>query len=116
LRALDLAVQLGVRDAYEPRLGGLPVVALGLGDTEFALVVDDILDAREVAVKPLAGVLARVHAVAGATILGDGSVVLILNPAELRGGVQARSSPLQALNRRPLAARRVLECSLWTTR
>jgi chemosensory pili system protein ChpA (sensor histidine kinase/response regulator) len=109
VQAFDLAVQLGARDAYEPRQGRLPVVAMRLGDAEFALVVDDILEAREVAVKPLAGVLARVHAVAGATILGDGSVVLILNPAQLGSGVPARVSPLRTSQVRPAAARRALD-------
>jgi chemosensory pili system protein ChpA (sensor histidine kinase/response regulator) len=93
IQAFDLAVQLGVRDAYEPRHGRLPVVAFRLGGSEFALVVDEIHDAREVAVKPLAGVLRRTRAVAGATILGDGSVVLILNPAELRGVPGSLSVP-----------------------
>jgi len=107
VQALDLAVQIGARDAYEPREGRLPVVALKLGETEFALVVDDILDAREVAVKPLTGVLRRIHAVAGATILGDGSVILILNPAELRAGVPSGLSPSKLMRIR--ATRRALD-------
>jgi chemosensory pili system protein ChpA (sensor histidine kinase/response regulator) len=109
IQAFDLAVQLGARDAYEPRQGRLPVVALKMGDSEFALVVDDIHDAREVAVKPLAGALRRLRAVAGATILGDGSVILILNPAGLHGVSPAGLNPARMLLSRPYAARRVLD-------
>ena len=92
VRAHDLAVQLGMRDPYDPRQGRLSVVALRVGHEEFALIVDDIFDAREVAVKSLSGMLSRLRGVAGATILGDGTVILILNPAELRSG--AVSTPV----------------------
>jgi chemosensory pili system protein ChpA (sensor histidine kinase/response regulator) len=109
IQAFDLAVQIGVRDAYEPREGRLPVVALRLGDSEFALVVDDILDAREVAVKPMTGVLSRVHAVAGATVLGDGSVLLILNPADLRSQAPARLAAGRLIRSRTAPARRVFD-------
>jgi chemosensory pili system protein ChpA (sensor histidine kinase/response regulator) len=108
--ALDLAVQIGVRDACESREGRLPVIAMRLGETEFALVVDDILEAREVAVKPMTGLLRRTHAVAGATILGDGSVVLILNPSELRSGIPSRFSVRRLLRTLGTgSARRVLD-------
>ncbi len=48
-----------------------------------ALVVDHLVGGREVVIKTLGPHLQRVPAVSGATLLGDGSVVLILNPAEL---------------------------------
>ena len=59
------------------------VVVIKLGEQEYALLVDKIADSREVLVKPLGDLLKHVHGVAGATILGDGGIVLILNPAEV---------------------------------
>jgi chemosensory pili system protein ChpA (sensor histidine kinase/response regulator) len=56
---------------------------LALGGAEVALLVDELRESRQVVVKPLGSLLRRVEGVMGAAVLGDGSVVLILNPAEL---------------------------------
>jgi len=45
--------------------------------------VDRVLEAKEVVVKPLSGILRRHVRFAGATILGDGAVVLIVNSSAL---------------------------------
>jgi chemosensory pili system protein ChpA (sensor histidine kinase/response regulator) len=60
-----------------------PVLVVNTGGAEVALVVDQLLGAREVVVKNLGNHLRQVHGVAGATLLGDGTVVLIVNPADL---------------------------------
>ncbi|MFT5502356.1 MAG: chemosensory pili system protein ChpA (sensor histidine kinase/response regulator) [Gammaproteobacteria bacterium] len=49
------------------------------GDTRVALHVDEILGNREIVVKPLGKQLSQVKSLAGASILADGSVVLILD-------------------------------------
>ena len=51
--------------------------------SRFGLVVDDVLDTQEIVVKPLGRHLKGIQVYAGATILGDGSVVLILDAATL---------------------------------
>lgn len=51
--------------------------------TAFGLVLDRILATREIVVKPLGKQLKRMTWYAGATILGDGSVALILDVAGL---------------------------------
>jgi chemosensory pili system protein ChpA (sensor histidine kinase/response regulator) len=61
----------------------LPVLILNAGGKQVALVVDQILAGREIVVKTLGNHLRRVHGVTGATLMGDGSVILILNPADL---------------------------------
>lgn len=61
----------------------LPIVVVQTGDTQVAFVVDELLGGREVVVKTLGNHLRRVHGVIGSTLMGDGSVVLILNPIEL---------------------------------
>jgi two-component system, chemotaxis family, sensor kinase CheA len=50
---------------------------------ECGLVVDDFDDKVEVILKPLDGVLAGIHAYSGSALLGDGSVLLVLNLKEL---------------------------------
>ena len=60
-----------------------PVVLARLGAETVALLVDAILGNQEVVVKHLGPQLARVPGVAGATVLGTGEIVLILNPMPL---------------------------------
>ena len=55
------------------------VVVVETGSTRFGLVVDTIDDSKEIVVKPLGRHLKNCECFAGATILGDGSVSLILD-------------------------------------
>ncbi len=69
----------------ELRLGDGPgsesvnIVVLQAGDRQFGLVVDEINDTEEIVVKPLSKQLKSVACFAGATIMGDGRVALILD-------------------------------------
>lgn len=56
------------------------VMVIQVGERRYGLVVNDVLDTEEIVVKPLAQILRDVNVFSGATILGDGSVVLILDP------------------------------------
>jgi chemosensory pili system protein ChpA (sensor histidine kinase/response regulator) len=56
---------------------------LRAGEQHLALEVDDLLGNQEVVVKNIGPQLARVVGIAGATVLGDGEIVLILNPVAL---------------------------------
>ncbi len=56
------------------------VMVIQVGERRYGLVVNDVLDTEEIVVKPLATILRDVDVFSGATILGDGSVVLILDP------------------------------------
>ena len=55
------------------RVGGAPV----------GLVVDRFREGMEVILKPLDGVLASLRGYSGTALLGDGSVLLVLNLKEL---------------------------------
>ena len=55
------------------------IVVLRADDREFGLVVDEINDTQEIVVKPLGKQLKSINAYAGATIMGDGKVALILD-------------------------------------
>ena len=86
----------------------IPVVITQAGEREVAIAVDQLLGGHEVVVKTLGTHLRRVHGVVGSTLMGDGSIVLILDPAELvantyRTGSRAPdqpSGPRRAINRR----------------
>lgn len=63
----------------------LPVLLLHGADHPTALQVDDLLGSREIVVKSIGSQLSSISGLSGATILGDGRVVLILDmPALIR--------------------------------
>ncbi|HET6144325.1 MAG TPA: chemotaxis protein CheA [Candidatus Acidoferrales bacterium] len=55
------------------------IVVLQADDRQFGLVVDEIIDTEEIVVKPLGKKLKGVKIFAGATIMGDGRVALIID-------------------------------------
>jgi chemosensory pili system protein ChpA (sensor histidine kinase/response regulator) len=59
------------------------VLLLRSGARRLALHVDELSGSREMVVKNIGPQLARIPGVAGATVLPDGGIVLILNPAQL---------------------------------
>jgi two-component system chemotaxis sensor kinase CheA len=76
------------------------IVVLQTGEQRFGLVVAHVDDSEEIVVKPLAGAVKRIGLYAGATIMGDGTVALILDIPALarRSGVSAEAvgRPLDA--------------------
>lgn len=109
---------LGIGHAATPVPGaGAPpagtVVVLRVDSQEFGLVVDGVARAEDIVVKPIAKVLVALGVYAGATVLGDGDVVLIMDP---RGVAQAARIPARAADESlaavaPAAARpRYLVC------
>lgn len=61
------------------------VLLLRSGAKRVAVLVDELQGNHEVVIKNIGAQLARVVGLAGATVLGDGRVVLILNPVALAG-------------------------------
>ncbi len=59
------------------------VVILRVGGVRFGLLVEIIADVQEVVIEPLVGPLTRIGMFSGQTILGDGAVVLILDPTAI---------------------------------
>jgi chemosensory pili system protein ChpA (sensor histidine kinase/response regulator) len=59
------------------------VLLLRSGSQRVGILVDELKGNQEVVVKNIGAQLARVVGIAGATVLGDGKVVLILNPVAL---------------------------------
>jgi two-component system chemotaxis sensor kinase CheA len=63
------------------------ILVLQAGDAPFGLIVDTISDTQEIVVKPLGQHLKGLNCYAGATIMGDGKIALILDVA----GIAARA-------------------------
>jgi chemosensory pili system protein ChpA (sensor histidine kinase/response regulator) len=61
----------------------IPVLLLKSGVQRAAIRVDEIIGNREIVVKTIGPQLSRLAGIAGATVLGNGQVVLILNPVQL---------------------------------
>ncbi|MBI5185382.1 MAG: chemotaxis protein CheW [Nitrospinae bacterium] len=59
----------------------LYIAVLQSGSQVFGLILDDILDSEEIVVKPLVSEFKKQQVYAGATILGDGQVAMILDVA-----------------------------------
>jgi len=67
------------------RLGGTDrdggfVVVIQVGSQVFGAVVDGVLHTEEIVIKPMSSKLRHIAAFSGTTILGDGSVIMIIDP------------------------------------
>lgn len=58
----------------------LYIVIAQVGGYEFGIIVDRVFDTEEIVVKPVAHMLKDLQLFSGNTILGDGSVIMILDP------------------------------------
>lgn len=66
----------------DPRKGASEnlILVTNVGAMTFGILVDKVYDTEEIVVKPVAPILRDISIYSGNTILGDGSVVLILDP------------------------------------
>jgi two-component system chemotaxis sensor kinase CheA len=95
---LYLADALGV-PRPETTLRALNVVLVDTGAFEYGLVVEDLHDTVEIVVKPLGRHLKGLHDYAGATILGDGRVSVILDVAGLAARANLTAGTTEATSR-----------------
>jgi len=61
----------------------LSVVVVNTARGRYGIVIDELRKNLEVAIKPLPGVMAGIGVVSGVSIMGDGKVLLVLNPENL---------------------------------
>ena len=80
----------------------IPVLLVRTGDQAVALQVENLMGSREIVVKSVGPQISTVRGVSGATILGDGSVVMILDvSALLRGGTASMMSQVEDMLQQP---------------
>lgn len=63
--------------------GEFAALVVRIGGEQVGLLVDDFREVVDVILKPLPGELAKLNSYAGTALLGDGSVLMVLNPKEL---------------------------------
>ena len=56
------------------------IIVTQVGTYNFGIIVDRVFDTEEIVVKPVATILRNIELFSGNTILGDGSVIMILDP------------------------------------
>jgi chemosensory pili system protein ChpA (sensor histidine kinase/response regulator) len=61
----------------------VPVVLIRAGESSTALVMDELVGSREIVVKNVGPIISAIRGIAGATILGDGRIVVILDMGSL---------------------------------
>ena len=99
-----------LNNTHQPKLQGqplpLPVILVRGSEKPMALQVDSLMGSREIVVKSLGAQFAEVSGASGATILGDGSVVVILDlPALIRDGIANEMSPKPLIDINEVAAK-----------
>jgi len=93
----DLPQLLGVHVVSSPEEGDVPLLLARSGDLRAAIRVDAVLGSREIVVKPVGPQVSSVPGILGATIMGDGSVLMILDLAPMvRHGVARRAFEAEA--------------------
>src|SRR6185437_7449556 len=86
----ELAHLLGVQGSSGGDEGQVPLLMTRSGDQRAAVRVDAVLGSREVVVKSVGPQISSVPGILGATIMGDGSAVMILELAPLLRRAMAR--------------------------
>ncbi|KAA2214807.1 hybrid sensor histidine kinase/response regulator [Teichococcus oryzae] len=79
LVSLSRLLQLDQRPEEAGKEEGF-VIVTQVGGNVFGIIVDKVFDTEEIVVKPVAPILRHVTMFSGNTILGDGSVIMILDP------------------------------------
>lgn len=96
----DLGVMLGYRQQRKTEAGAIVLLIVLEDSTRAALVIDGIQDQRQVVIKGLDDSFYRAPGIAAATILGDGQIALILDPADVIAGMgQMRGADLMLSER-----------------
>lgn len=102
LHPVSAAVQSATaRRESEPSVN---IVVLQADDRQFGLVVDEIHDTEEIVVKPMQKLLKDIGVFAGATIMGDGKVALILDVL----GLAQKASVISGVRERALSEKRTV--------
>ena len=72
------------------------IIVLRVGKNHYGVIVDELFDIEEIVVKPLSGFIQGTKCFSGATILGDGRVIMILDAGGLATVANLHFTDLQA--------------------
>jgi two-component system chemotaxis sensor kinase CheA len=113
LLQLGAAVENPAPDDGKVENGAPYVVVTQVGASILGIIVDRVFDTEEIVVKPVAPILRHMTMFSGNTILGDGSVIMILDPngiaraSGIVGGSEARHKQAEAAQTASLTDERV---------
>ncbi|HEY6515144.1 MAG TPA: Hpt domain-containing protein [Steroidobacteraceae bacterium] len=108
-RFQHLAVFVGLEPSSLPESDvTIPVVLVRAGEHSTGLVADELVGSREIVVKSVGPQISSIRGISGATILGDGRIVIILDigalvRGEWRGRAQLPALPREKEDRRTFA-------------
>jgi two-component system chemotaxis sensor kinase CheA len=88
LSLVGLDAILGIAEAQKDH-NEYTALIINQGNERAAFIIDEVLGEQEMVLKSLGRPLRKLKNISGGTILGDGSVVLLLNPADLLRGVRS---------------------------
>ncbi|MEM5582922.1 chemotaxis protein CheW [Roseibium sp. AS2] len=74
------------------------IVVMQVGSQTFGVVVDGVFHTEEIVVKPMSTMLRNLDMFSGNTILGDGSVIMIIDPNGIAGAMASYASSAVAEN------------------
>jgi len=89
-RLLGMEAQSAAND--DAMLTDALIVVMQVGHQTFGVVVDAVSHTEEIVVKPMSTVLRQLPMVSGSTILGDGRVIMIVDPSGL---AQTAAAPIE---------------------
>lgn len=79
-QAVDAEPEVQAVESGDDRSADAFIVVSQVGNFTFGIVVDRVFDTEEIVVKPVAPILRDLSMYSGNTILGDGSVIMIIDP------------------------------------
>ena len=88
---LEESIAQAAADSSDQADGNTYIVVTQVGSSEFGIIVDRVFDTEEIVVKPVSTILRDIDLFSGNTILGDGSVIMILDP----NGIARRSGEME---------------------
>jgi len=100
-RVQPLAAYVGMEPSPLPEQNvTIPLVLVRAGEHSTALLADELIGSREIVVKPVGPQISGIRGISGATILGDGRVVIILDIGALvRAEWRGRATPIVTRDR-----------------
>jgi chemosensory pili system protein ChpA (sensor histidine kinase/response regulator) len=104
-RCASLATQVGLVDTCDP-LAPRPAVVLRVGREEVALLVDRVIEARELILQDVGRLLRRVRGISSGALRVDGRVMFMLDPSALDGAHRAVDEQAATALRRRMQAER----------